>query len=71
MIFKSASHPVKLDQRKLMNKFSIFSLMGNGVYTVKKKKKKVTGNKVKLKADRSFLEIIVVIAIHLKMNSTQ
>lgn len=70
MIFKSASHPVKLDQRKLMNKFSIFSLMGNGVYTVKKKKK-VTGNKVKLKADRSFLEIIVVIAIHLKMNSTQ
>lgn len=54
-----------------MNKFSIFSLMGNGVYTVKKKKKKVTGNKVKLKADRSFLEIIVVIAIHLKMNSTQ
>lgn len=51
MRFKSASHPVKLDHRKLMNKFSIFTLMGSGVYIVKKKKRKVRGNKVKLKAD--------------------
>lgn len=53
-----------------MNKLSIFILMGNGVYTVKKKKRKVRDNKVKLKGDWSFLEIIIT-AIGLKMNSTQ